>query len=313
MLRGSRGDAAGTELGSSFVERIDSEHGNRLGLRPAAVLPARVVGLGASSTDRVGTGRSRRSTPSRGEPAHMGKGRQQSQRRWRSSLSEAVRRQRLMANPAALARPPRVETAEIDPLTASECRDILKAARHTPNPARGSVAPRSGWGDVAPIPGPAQTPGRRASDAPGGPATAQDAAGQRLGPLPRRCLLDRPGTPIDPAQDYRERKQLLRTAVVRDVRLHDARHTAATRLLLQGVDIRTVMAIMGWTDLATAQRYVHAVDELRHEAARTWRLICGVADERPSLLRHASDIGRLAPSSAGQSPRDPATGERPRV
>jgi site-specific recombinase XerD len=55
---------------------------------------------------------------------------------------------------------------------------------------------------------------------------------------------------------------------VREVRLHDARHTAATLLLLQGVDIRTVMAIMGWTELATAQRYVHAVDELRHEAAR---------------------------------------------
>jgi hypothetical protein len=28
------------------------------------------------------------------------------------------------------------------------------------------------------------------------------------------------------------------------------------------------MAIMGWTEMATAQRYVHAVDELRHEAAR---------------------------------------------
>ena len=57
-------------------------------------------------------------------------------------------------------------------------------------------------------------------------------------------------------------------AGVREVPLHDARHTAATLLLLQGVDIRTVMAIMGWTEMATAQRYVHAVDELRHEAAR---------------------------------------------
>ena len=33
-----------------------------------------VVGLGPSSADRVETGRSRRSTPSRGKPAHMGKG-----------------------------------------------------------------------------------------------------------------------------------------------------------------------------------------------------------------------------------------------
>src|SRR3954454_16700502 len=82
VLRGSRGDAAGTELGSSFVERIVSEHGNRLGPRPAAVLPARVTGLGPPSTDRVGTGRSRRSTPSRGEPAHMGKGGSDYEKGW---------------------------------------------------------------------------------------------------------------------------------------------------------------------------------------------------------------------------------------
>ena len=76
------------------------------------------------------------------------------------------------------------------------------------------------------------------------------------------------GALIDPHADYRDWKQILRDAGVREVRLHDARHTAATLLLLQGVDIRTVMAIMGWTEMATAQRYVHAVDELRHEAAR---------------------------------------------
>ena len=45
-------------------------------------------------------------------------------------------------------------------------------------------------------------------------------------------------------------------------------HPAATLLLLQGVDIRTVMAIMGWTEMATAQRYLHAVDDLRRRAAQ---------------------------------------------
>ena len=34
MLRGSCGEAAGTELGSSFVERVVSEHGNRSGPYP---------------------------------------------------------------------------------------------------------------------------------------------------------------------------------------------------------------------------------------------------------------------------------------
>lgn len=73
---------------------------------------------------------------------------------------------------------------------------------------------------------------------------------------------------IDPSRDHTEWKSLLKKAGLRDVRLHDARHTAATLLLVQGVDLRTVMSIMGWTEMATAQRYTHAVDELRRRAAR---------------------------------------------
>ncbi|MGB4836691.1 MAG: site-specific integrase [Nostocoides sp.] len=73
---------------------------------------------------------------------------------------------------------------------------------------------------------------------------------------------------IDPARDNAEWNRLVASAGVRHVRLHDARHTAATLLLLQEVDIRTVMAIMGWTEMATAQRYTHAVDDLRRRAAR---------------------------------------------
>ena len=58
----------------------------------------------------------------------------------RSSLNEALRRQRLLTNPAALARPPRVERTEIEPLTAAECRAILQASRGRLNAARWSVA-----------------------------------------------------------------------------------------------------------------------------------------------------------------------------
>lgn len=76
------------------------------------------------------------------------------------------------------------------------------------------------------------------------------------------------GNPLDTSRDRREWKQILTAAGVRDARLHDARHTAATLLLVQGIDVRTVMAVMGWTEMATAQRYSHAVDELRREAAR---------------------------------------------
>ena len=250
----------------------------------------------------------------------------------RSSLNEAVRRQRLLTNPAALARPPRVERSEIEPLTADECRAVLAASRGRLNAARWSVALALGlrqgealglmWDDIDLDAGVLRvrravqrrtwahgcSPRRkeRAGAARGGvPAardgglvlSSQDASSRRSVALPPplvaelrahraaqlRLKLERAnvwdhthdlvfctdwGALIDPHADYRDWKQILRDAGVREVRLHDARHTAATLLLLQGVDIRTVMAIMGWTELATAQRYVHAVDELRHEAAR---------------------------------------------
>ena len=56
MLRGSRGDAAGTELGSSLVDRVVSEHGNRFG--PARSHASRVVAWAGSTVDRpIGPGR----------------------------------------------------------------------------------------------------------------------------------------------------------------------------------------------------------------------------------------------------------------
>ena len=42
------------------------------------------------------------------------------------------------------------------------------------------------------------------------------------------------GKPIDPRADYGEWKALLADAGVREARLHDARHTAATFLLVLG-------------------------------------------------------------------------------
>jgi hypothetical protein len=73
VLRGSRGDAAGTESGSSFVERIAVNMGTVL-VPPVPGRPASGGRLGAPTADRSRTGRSRRSTPSRGKPVHMGKG-----------------------------------------------------------------------------------------------------------------------------------------------------------------------------------------------------------------------------------------------
>lgn len=75
------------------------------------------------------------------------------------------------------------------------------------------------------------------------------------------------GRPVNPNTDYRHWKELLRDAGVRDSRLHDARHTAATVLLLLGVPERAAMGIMGWSTTAMAARYQHVTDPLRREVA----------------------------------------------
>ncbi len=75
------------------------------------------------------------------------------------------------------------------------------------------------------------------------------------------------GGPINPNTDYHRWKALLQKAGVRDVRLHDARHTAATVLLVLGVPERTVMGIMGWSSTAMAARYQHVTDPIRATVA----------------------------------------------
>lgn len=68
-------------------------------------------------------------------------------------------------------------------------------------------------------------------------------------------------------RDWAEWKALLVEAKVRDGRLHDARHTAATVLLILGVSERAVMGLMGWSTTAMAARYQHMVDAVRADVA----------------------------------------------
>ena len=75
------------------------------------------------------------------------------------------------------------------------------------------------------------------------------------------------GEPLIPSSDYHRWKSLLRAAGVRDARLHDARHTAATALLVLGVPERTVMGIMGWSSTSMAARYQHVTDPIRRTVA----------------------------------------------
>jgi integrase len=55
---------------------------------------------------------------------------------------------------------------------------------------------------------------------------------------------------------------------VRTARLHDARHTAATVLLLLGIPERAVMEFMGWSHSSMAKRYQHVTAALRRDIAQ---------------------------------------------
>ena len=72
---------------------------------------------------------------------------------------------------------------------------------------------------------------------------------------------------IDAARDNTEWNRLFARAGVRDVRLHDARHTAATVLLLLGVPERVAMSLMGWSSTSMASRYQHITEGLRRDVA----------------------------------------------
>lgn len=90
------------------------------------------------------------------------------------------------------------------------------------------------------------------------------------------------GRPLDPRQDYQAWVDLLAAAGVKKVRLHDARHTAATLMVAQGVDLQVVKVILGHTDIRTTQGYAKVVDELTREATdRMGTLLMG--DEGPDV------------------------------
>src|SRR5262245_15002024 len=58
-----------------------------------------------------------------------------------------------------------------------------------------------------------------------------------------------------------------RPAELREGRLHDARHTAATVLLVLGIPDRVVIDIMGWSNTAMAKRYQHITGKIRRDVA----------------------------------------------
>ncbi len=84
-----------------------------------------------------------------------------------------------------------------------------------------------------------------------GDAVFTDELGRRVTPMAATCAFGR----------------IARKAEISTTRLHDLRHTAATTLLLAGVDVRTTAGVLGHTSPSvTLSTYVHLMPEAQREA-----------------------------------------------
>ncbi|MER6117324.1 site-specific integrase [Streptomyces sp. NPDC001743] len=103
------------------------------------------------------------------------------------------------------------------------------------------------------------------------------------------------GGPLIPNTDYHRWKQLLTDAGVRDGRLHDARHTAGTVLLLLGVPDVVVDAIMGWEPGGSARmraRYMHVTGPmLQNVAQQVGDALWGATSEADEAEAEGSEGG----------------------
>ena len=84
-----------------------------------------------------------------------------------------------------------------------------------------------------------------------------------------------PELPMNPGTAYRRLKTLLEEAELPSIRFHDLRHTFATLALQNGMDVKTLSAMLVHVSTATTlDIYTHATSDMQHAAAR--KIDCGI-------------------------------------
>lgn len=224
----------------------------------------------------------------------------------RHALRQAVIDGDLARNVAALATPPRIPHHEITPLTLEQAKQLLAAAKGDRLEAfyvvTLSLGLRRGeglglrWSDVDLSEGIIRV--SQSLLEVGGKliiSEPKSARSRRQLPLPPRALeamkahrarqlqerlqagpkwqdtgfvfTSTIGTPVQPRNVFRDFRAMLQRANLPPIRLHDLRHSAATLLLAQNVPARTIMEILGHSQISvTMDLYSHVMPSMLKEA-----------------------------------------------
>ncbi len=83
----------------------------------------------------------------------------------------------------------------------------------------------------------------------------------------------------------------LKAAGIKDLRFHDLRHTAATRMGDAGADAFTLAPIFGWSDIRMAMRYTHAMEDAKRRAVESIAQNQSLRDY--SVINERLEMGQL--------------------
>ncbi|MFG2670287.1 tyrosine-type recombinase/integrase [Streptomyces sp. NPDC048445] len=253
----------------------------------------------------------------------------------KSALEHAVREEEIPRNVARNVRTSTPRPRRFEPLTADEARELLTATQGHRLHALFELALHTGlrkgellglrWEDLDLDAGTAAIHRTLQRTVTGGLTTlpTKTRASERRIAIPDRCVqsLERhheqqqrereaagnawqpnrhvfttaQGGPLDPTNLTRAFTRLLRTAGLRRIRFHDLRHSTATLLLEQGVELVVIKEILGHSHIGvTATVYAHVRLRLQRDAIDA----LGTALSSPETTATASGDGDDPPAVA---------------